>query len=124
MFRARRLEKSLDITANIYYKYEGVSPTGNHKPNTAVLQAFYNAEASIKKITKETGAGQCGSSMAFAGAFFDIEVKVYMLKIIYQQRLYRRALIEYLYANCYASSSDRTKQAGLFWNRILIFVEV
>ena len=69
MFRARRLEKALDTPAKIYYKYEGVSPAGSHKPNTAVAQAFYNAEAGIKKITTETGAGQWGSAMGFAGAF-------------------------------------------------------
>jgi len=109
MFRARRLEKALDTPAKIYYKYEGVSPAGSHKPNTAVPQAFYNAEAGIKKITTETGAGQWGSSMAFAGAFFDIEVQVYMVKISYQQKPYRRALMESFGANCYASPSDRTQ---------------
>ena len=109
MFRARRLEKALDTPAKIYYKYEGVSPAGSHKPNTAVPQAFYNAEAGIKKITTETGAGQWGSSMAFAGAFFDIEVQVYMVKVSYQQKPYRRALMESFGANCYASPSDRTQ---------------
>ena len=109
MFRARRLEKALDTPAKIYYKYEGVSPAGSHKPNTAVPQAFYNAEAGIKKITTETGAGQWGSSMAFAGAFFDIEVQVYMVKVSYQQKPYRRALMESFGASCYASPSDRTQ---------------
>ena len=109
MFRARRLEKALDTPAKIYYKYEGVSPAGSHKPNTAVPQAFYNAEAGIKKITTETGAGQWGSSMAFAGAFFDIEVQVYMVKVSYEQKPYRRALMESFGANCYASPSDRTQ---------------
>jgi tryptophan synthase beta chain len=109
MFRARRLEKALDTPAKIYYKYEGVSPAGSHKPNTAVAQAFYNAEAGIKKITTETGAGQWGSSMAFAGAFFDIEVQVYMVKVSYQQKPYRRSLMESFGANCYASPSDRTQ---------------
>ncbi len=109
MFRARRLEKALDTPAKIYYKYEGVSPAGSHKPNTAVAQAFYNAEAGIKKITTETGAGQWGSSMALAGAFFDIEVQVYMVKVSYQQKPYRRSLMESFGANCYASPSDRTQ---------------
>ena len=109
MFRARRLEKALDTPAKIYYKYEGVSPAGSHKPNTAVAQAFYNADAGVKKITTETGAGQWGSSMAFAGAFFDIEVQVYMVKVSYQQKPYRRSLMESFGANCYASPSDRTQ---------------
>ena len=109
LFRARRLEKALDTPAKIYYKYEGVSPAGSHKPNTAVPQAFYNAEAGIKKITTETGAGQWGCAMAFAAAFFDIEVQVYMVKISYQQKPYRRALMESFGANCYASPSDRTQ---------------
>ena len=109
MFRARRLEKALDTPAKIFYKYEGVSPAGSHKPNTAVAQAFYNAEAGIKKITTETGAGQWGSSMALAGAFFDIEVQVYMVKVSYQQKPYRRSLMESFGANCYASPSDRTQ---------------
>ena len=109
LFRARRLEKALDTPAKIYYKYEGVSPAGSHKPNTAVAQAFYNAEAGIKKITTETGAGQWGSAMAFAGAFFDIEIQVYMVKVSYQQKPYRRALMESFGAKCYASPSDRTQ---------------
>ncbi len=109
LFRARRLEKALDTPAKIYYKYEGVSPAGSHKPNTAVAQAFYNAEAGIKKIITETGAGQWGSAMAFAGAFFDIEIQVYMVKVSYQQKPYRRALMESFGAKCYASPSDRTQ---------------
>ncbi len=109
MFRARRLEKALDTPAKIYYKYEGVSPAGSHKPNTAVAQAFYNAEAGIKKITTETGAGQWGSAMGFAGAFFDIEVQVFMVKISYQQKPYRRALMESYGATCIASPSDITQ---------------
>ena len=74
LFRARRLEQALDTPARIYYKYEGVSPSGSHKPNTAVAQAFYNQQAGIKKLTTETGAGQWGSSLAFAGSLFGIEV--------------------------------------------------
>ncbi|MBC8258036.1 MAG: TrpB-like pyridoxal phosphate-dependent enzyme [SAR324 cluster bacterium] len=109
LFRARRLEKALDTPAKIYYKYEGVSPAGSHKPNTAVAQAFYNAEEGIKKITTETGAGQWGSSMAFAGAFFDLEVQVFMVKVSYQQKPYRRALMESYGASCIASPSDTTQ---------------
>ena len=81
LFRARRLEKALQTPAKIYYKYEGVSPAGSHKPNTAVAQAFYNKEAGIKKIATETGAGQWGSALAFAGALFGIEIKVYMVRV-------------------------------------------
>ena len=109
LYRARRLEKALDTPAKIYYKYEGVSPAGSHKPNTAVAQAFYNAEAGIKKITTETGAGQWGSAMAFAGAFFDIEVQVFMVNVSYQQKPYRRALMESYGATCIASPSDTTQ---------------
>ena len=109
LFRARRLEKTLDTPAKIYYKYEGGSPAGSHKPNTAVAQAFYNAEAGIKKITTETGAGQWGSAMAFACAFFDIEVQVFMVKVSYQQKPYRRALMESFGATCIASPSDTTQ---------------
>ena len=109
LFRARRLEKTLDTPAKIYYKYEGVSPAGSHKPNTAVAQAFYNAEAGIKKITTETGAGQWGSAMAIACAFFDIEVQVFMVKVSYQQKPYRRALMESFGATCIASPSDTTQ---------------
>jgi tryptophan synthase beta chain len=92
LFRARRLEKALDTPARIYYKYEGVSPAGSHKPNTAVPQAFYNKEAGIKKIATETGAGQWGSSLAFAGALFGIDVQVFMVRVSYDQKPYRRAL--------------------------------
>ena len=81
LYRARKLEKALDTTAKIYYKYEGVSPTGSHKPNTAVAQAFFNKEEGTKKITTETGAGQWGSSLAFACSIFKIELDVYMVKV-------------------------------------------
>jgi len=108
LFRARRLEKVLDTPAKIYYKYEGVSPAGSHKPNTAVPQAFYNREAGIKKISTETGAGQWGSSLAFAGALFGIEVQVFMVKVSYQQKPYRRALMETYGARCIASPSMET----------------
>jgi tryptophan synthase beta chain len=109
LFRARRLEKALDTPAKIYYKYEGVSPAGSHKPNTAVAQAFFNKEEGITKISTETGAGQWGSSMAFAGALFGIEVQVYMVGISYDQKPYRRALMETYGASCFSSPSDRTE---------------
>ncbi|MBL8259865.1 MAG: TrpB-like pyridoxal phosphate-dependent enzyme [Candidatus Competibacteraceae bacterium] len=108
LYRARRLEKALDTPARIYYKYEGVSPAGSHKPNTAVPQAFYNKEAGVKRIATETGAGQWGSSLAFAGALFDIEVEVFMVRVSYQQKPYRRALMESWGATCTPSPSERT----------------
>ncbi|MEQ1880925.1 MAG: TrpB-like pyridoxal phosphate-dependent enzyme [Burkholderiales bacterium] len=108
LYRARRLEKVLDTPAKIYYKYEGVSPAGSHKPNTAVAQAFYNREAGVRKISTETGAGQWGSSLAFAGALFGIEVQVFMVKVSYQQKPYRRALMETYGARCIASPSMET----------------
>ncbi len=108
LYRARRLEKALDTPARIYYKYEGVSPAGSHKPNTAVAQAFYNKEAGVKRIATETGAGQWGSSLAFAGALFDIEVEVFMVRVSYQHKPYRRALMETWGATCTPSPSERT----------------
>ena len=108
LFRARRLEKALDTPAKIYYKYEGVSPAGSHKPNTAVPQAFYNKEAGINRITTETGAGQWGSSLAFAGALFGIEVQVFMVRVSYNQKPYRRALMESYGASCVPSPSPQT----------------
>ena len=108
LYRARRLEKVLDTPAKIYYKYEGVSPAGSHKPNTAVAQAFYNREAGIRNISTETGAGQWGSALAFAGALFGIEVQVFMVKVSYQQKPYRRALMETYGARCIASPSMET----------------
>ena len=94
LYRAHRLERALDTPARIYYKYEGVSPPGSHKPNTAVPQAFYNKEAGITKLSTETGAGQWGSSLAFAGQLFGIDVKVYMVKVSFNKKPYRRALME------------------------------
>ncbi len=108
LIRARRLEKVLDTPARIFYKYEGVSPPGSHKPNTAVPQAFYNKEAGITKLTTETGAGQWGSALAFAGELFGLEVKVYMVKVSFNQKPYRRALMETFGATCIASPSDTT----------------
>ena len=109
LYRARRLEKALDTPAKIYYKYEGVSPSGSHKPNTAVAQAYYNKEEGIKKLTTETGAGQWGSSLAFAGSLFGIEVDVYMVKISFEQKPYRKALMESYGARCVASPSKETE---------------
>ena len=109
LYRARRLEQVLQTPARIYYKYEGVSPAGSHKPNTAVAQAFYNREAGVKKIVTETGAGQWGSSLAFAGALFGIEVKVFMVRVSYNQKPYRRAMMETYGASCVPSPSPETR---------------
>lgn len=108
LFRARRLEKALDTPARIYYKYEGVSPVGSHKANTSVAQAFYNREAGVKKLSTETGAGQWGSALAMAGAFFGIEVEIFMVKISYQQKPYRRNLMQTFGATIHASPSNLT----------------
>lgn len=109
LHRAHRLERALDTPARIFYKYEGVSPSGSHKPNTAVAQAYYNHEAGVRKLSTETGAGQWGSSLAFAGSLFGLEVKVYMVKVSYQQKPYRRALMETYGATCIASPSNETE---------------
>jgi tryptophan synthase beta chain len=109
LHRALRLEKALGTSAHIYYKYEGVSPAGSHKPNTAVAQAFYNKIAGTKAITTETGAGQWGSALSLAGSFFDIPIEVYMVRISYDQKPYRRVLMESYGGKVYASPSDRTQ---------------
>jgi tryptophan synthase beta chain len=108
MIRATRLEKALDTPAKIYFKYEGVSPAGSHKPNTAVPQAFYNKEAGIKRIATETGAGQWGSAMALATQMFGMECTVYMVKISYEQKPYRRSMMEVWGAEVLASPTDKT----------------
>jgi hypothetical protein len=108
LMRAVRLEKALDTPAHIYYKYEGVSPVGSHKPNTAVPQAFYNKEAGTKALTTETGAGQWGSALAMACSFFDIDLEIYMVKVSYSQKPYRRIIMENFGAEVYASPTDRT----------------
>ncbi|TVQ18513.1 MAG: TrpB-like pyridoxal phosphate-dependent enzyme [Spirochaetaceae bacterium] len=108
LFRARRLEKALDTPARIYYKYEGVSPAGSHKPNTAVAQAFYNKEQGIKKIATETGAGQWGSALAMASCIFGIELKVFMVRVSFNQKPYRRGLMETFGATVLPSPSDQT----------------
>jgi tryptophan synthase beta chain len=109
LYRARRLERELDTPARIFYKYEGVSPTGSHKPNTSVAQAFYNKEAGIRRITTETGAGQWGSSLAFAGALFDIDIKVFMVRVSYDQKPYRKAMMQAYGAECVPSPSRETE---------------
>jgi tryptophan synthase beta chain len=108
LFRAHRLEKALDTPAHIYYKYEGVSPAGSHKPNTAVAQAYYNREAGVRRLTTETGAGQWGSALAMACNFFGIELKVYMVRVSYEQKPYRRIMMETFGANVLASPTDQT----------------
>jgi tryptophan synthase beta chain len=112
LYRARRLEAHLRTPARIFYKYEGTSPAGSHKPNTAVPQAYYNKQEGVARLTTETGAGQWGSALAMACAFFGIELKVYMVRISYEQKPYRRALMESWGARCIASPSVET-QAGL-----------
>ncbi len=109
LFRAHRLEKALDTPAKIFYKYEGSSPPGSHKPNTAIAQAYYNKQEGIKRITTETGAGQWGSALSFAGACFGIEIKVYMVAISYHQKPYRRIMMETWGGNCVPSPSPDTQ---------------
>jgi tryptophan synthase beta chain len=109
LVRAHRLEKALGTPAKIFYKYEGVSPAGSHKPNTAVAQAFYNREAGVKKLATETGAGQWGTSLSFAGSLFDIEVLVFQVRVSYDQKPYRRALMQTYGARCLPSPSNETE---------------
>ena len=109
LHRAHRLEKALDTPAKIFYKYEGTSQAGSHKPNTAVAQAYYNKKEGIKRIATETGAGQWGSALAMGCMFFGIELKVYMVKISYEQKPYRRILMETWGATCVPSPSPDTK---------------
>src|SRR5687767_11420367 len=108
LYRAHRLEQSLGTPAHIYYKYEGVSPAGSHKPNTAIAQAFYNKEEGVKRLATETGAGQWGSALAFAGSLFGLEVMVYMVRASYDQKPYRRNLMEVYGAHVVASPSPMT----------------
>ncbi len=109
MYRAFGLEALLDTPAKIYYKYEGVSPSGSHKPNTAVAQAYYNKQEGVKRITTETGAGQWGSALSFACQHFGIECEVYMVKISYQQKPYRKVLMNTWGATVHASPTDLTE---------------
>jgi tryptophan synthase beta chain len=111
LFRARRLEKALGTPARIYYKYEGVSPAGSHKPNTAIAQAYYNKQEKVARISTETGAGQWGSAIALASQMFGLQCKVYMVKVSYQQKPYRRVMMETWGAQVVASPSPDT-QAG------------
>ncbi len=109
LYRATRLEAALKTPASIYYKHEGASPTGSHKPNTAVAQAYYNAQEGIKRITTETGAGQWGSSLAFAAYQFGLECVVYMVRVSFEQKPYRKSLMSIWGASVYSSPSDRTQ---------------
>ncbi len=108
LYRARHWEKALGTPAKIYYKYEGTSPAGSHKPNTAVPQAYYNKEAGVKRITTETGAGQWGSALSFACQMFGIECKVYMVKVSYEQKPYRKLMMQTWGATVVASPSNQT----------------
>ena len=108
LYRARRLERALDTPAHIYFKYEGTSPAGSHKPNTAVAQAYYNKRAGIKRLATETGAGQWGSALALACRLFDLECTVYMVRVSYDQKPYRRMMMHTWGAEVFASPSDHT----------------
>jgi len=109
LLRAVRLEKALQTPAHIYYKYEGVSPAGSHKPNTAVPQAYYNKQAGTKRLATETGAGQWGSSLALACGLFGLECTVYMVRVSYNQKPYRKMMIQTWGGEVFASPSDRTE---------------
>ena len=109
LYRARRLERELDTPAHIYYKYEGVSPAGSHKPNTAVPQAYENARAGIKRLSTETGAGQWGSSLAFACSLFGLECEVFMVGSSYDQKPYRRSMMQTWGATVHRSPSTLTE---------------
>ena len=109
LYRAYRLEKALQTPARIYYKYEGVSPAGSHKPNTAVPQAYYNARAGVRRLTTETGAGQWGSALAFACAQFGLDCEIWQVRASYDQKPYRRIMIEIFGGKVYPSPSDRTE---------------
>jgi tryptophan synthase beta chain len=109
LYRARRLEKALDTPAHIYYKYEGVSPVGSHKTNAAVPQAFYAKEEGVKGFATETGAGQWGTALALACNFFDLECQVFMVRVSYDQKPYRRVIMETYGASVFASPSNKTQ---------------
>ncbi|MFH1869205.1 MAG: TrpB-like pyridoxal phosphate-dependent enzyme [Pseudomonadota bacterium] len=108
LVRAHRLEKALGTPAKIFFKYEGVSPSGSHKTNTSVPQAYYNKQAGFSRLTTETGAGQWGSALAFAGQMFDIDVRIYMVKISYEQKPYRRSMMQTWGANVFPSPTNMT----------------
>lgn len=109
LIRARKLEKELGTPAHIYFKNEGVSPSGSHKPNTAVAQAYYNKKEGVKSLTTETGAGQWGSALSMAGSFFDLNIEVYMVKVSYDQKPYRRLMMEAFGGEVYPSPTNRTQ---------------
>jgi len=109
LYRAMRLERALKTPAKIYYKWEGVSPPGSHKPNTAVPQTYYNAKAGIERITTETGAGQWGSALSFATRLFDLECTVYMVRVSYDQKPYRRVMMETWGGQVFPSPSNKTE---------------
>ncbi|HHX23398.1 MAG TPA: TrpB-like pyridoxal phosphate-dependent enzyme [Thermoanaerobacterales bacterium] len=109
VFRAHRLEKALDTPAKIYFKYEGVSPAGSHKLNTAIPQAYYNKQQGIKRLSTETGAGQWGTALAMACSFFGMECTVYMVNVSYNQKPYRRSMMQLFGAQVFASPSDKTE---------------
>ena len=111
LYRARRLERALGTPARIYYKHEGVSPTGSHKPNTAVAQAYYNKQEGVKRLTTETGAGQWGSALSFACNVFGLECKVYMVRVSYEQKPYRRIMME-AWGSSVVPSPSRDTNAG------------
>ena len=115
LIRALRLERALNTPAHIYYKYEGASPAGSHKPNTAIPQAYFNKLSGTKALTTETGAGQWGSALALACNFFDLDLEVYMVKISYTQKPYRRVMMETYGAQVFASPTDRTQH----WRSVL-----
>ncbi len=117
LYRARRLEAALKTPAKIYYKWEGVSPPGSHKPNTAIPQAYYNREAGIERLATETGAGQWGSSLAFATGLFDMECTVYMVRTSYEQKPYRKSMMQVYGAECIPSPSPRTKSGRMMLER-------
>ena len=108
LFRAHNLERALRTRSHIYYKYEGVSPAGSHKPNTAVAQAYYNAKEGVKRLATETGAGQWGSALALGGSLFGLQVTVYMVRISHEQKPYRRSMMRTWGAEVFASPSERT----------------
>lgn len=108
LIRARRLEQALDTPARIYYKYEGVSPSGSHKPNSSVPQAWYNKQAGVRRLITETGAGQWGASLAFAGQLFNLDVTIFQVRVSFDQKPYRRALMETYGGRCIASPSPET----------------
>ena len=108
LYRARGLEKALGTPAKIYYKNEGVSPAGSHKPNTAIAQAYYNKEFGIKRLTTETGAGQWGSALSMACSLFDLECRVYMVRISFDQKPFRKFMMQVWGAECLPSPSENT----------------